>query len=389
MNSREPVRLLLNLLKTPKLVPTVMRAMTMKHVAAPVAYRFGDGQCPFSIQQVSIKITNACNLRCKTCGQWGETGYNLDRDRADLRQTIPVSRYLELVAELKRKRPIYYIWGGEPFLYSGLLELTGAIKAAGSILSVVTNGTYLEKFAESVSEQQWDALMFSLDGPEDVHDAIRGRAGTFAKVAAGIQAVREARQARHSRLPWIIALVTVSVDNAGRLEEIFATGQALGIDCMMVYYSWFTDEAVGNRHVRAMESCLNTTPTAWRGYLFNHDVDTEALRRSLASIQSRTWDFPYLMIPDLKPEELDTYYRDPSCSFGFGPCLSPWYVTELMPNGDVSPCRDYPDYIVGNILNEPLETIWHGARYTAFRKALIEAGGTFPICSRCCGLMGW
>jgi radical SAM protein with 4Fe4S-binding SPASM domain len=60
-----------------------------------------------------------------------------------------------------------------------------------------------------------------------------------------------------------------------------------------------------------------------------------------------------------------------------------------MPNGDVAPCRDYPDYVVGNIKEDSILDIFNNGRYRKFRQALKDMGGLFPICARCCGLMGW
>ncbi|MCW8965888.1 MAG: radical SAM protein, partial [Candidatus Pacearchaeota archaeon] len=307
----------------------------------------------------------------------------------ELNDIVPVERYIEIADEVKKNKPIYYIWGGEPFLYPGLFDLTKKIKDNDSILALVTNATFLTQKAEDIVKQKWDALMFSLDGPEEIHDKIRGKKGTFQKVKEGIQAVKALKTKNKTKLPWIMALVTVSIDNAGSLDTIFETGKELGVDCIIVYYSWFTEEKIGQRHTKLWEKKLGVTPVAWKGYLFDHDIDTKALATSIQKIRAKKWDFPYLFIPELKEEELDTYYKDPTNFFGYGPCISPWMVTEITANVDVAPCRDYPDYIVGNIRETSLKEIWNGEKYKKFRKVLKECGGTFPICSRCCGLMGW
>ena len=57
-------------------------------------------------------------------------------------------------------------------------------------------------------------------------------------------------------------------------------------------------------------------------------------------------------------------------------------------NGDVSPCRDYHDYVVGNIKDHTLTELWNSERYQAFRRSLTTEG-LMPVCSRCCGLMGY
>ena len=74
--------------------------------------------------------------------------------------------------------------------------------------------------------------------------------------------------------------------------------------------------------------------------------------------------------------------------FGYGNCIQPWVVTEIMPNGDVATCRDYPDYVCGNVQKDRLLDIWNNDRYRKFRLSLRD-DGLMPICSRCCGLMGW
>jgi radical SAM protein with 4Fe4S-binding SPASM domain len=390
MHSKEPIGFMLNMVKTPHILVRASQALYVKHVRVQKEYERADGYAGHAPQQISVKITNVCNLTCKTCGQWGQTGYNYERASADLRQIVPVERYVQLADDVKPYKPIYYIWGGEPFLYPGLFDFTHRIKQNKSLLSVVTNATFLKERAAEVVDQKWDALMFSLDGPETIHDEIRGRKGTFQKVAEGIEAVRKYRRDKRQRLPWIMALVTVSVDNAGWLDKIFEVGEQLNIDCMIVYYSWFTDETVGAAHTQVMEKHLGITPTKWRGYLFDHNVDTNALNESLNRIASRKWKFEHLFIPNLKQEaEIAEYYHNPANFFGYGPCISPWFVTEVMPNGDVAPCRDYPDYITGNLMEQSIFDIWNGERYRKFRQALKANGGTFPICARCCGLMGW
>jgi len=389
MNSKEPLRFFIPMLKTPGMLKRAVRGVFTKHILAKREYKRGDGISRIPIHQISLKIVNACNLRCKTCGQWGETGYNIGKPSSELSKIVPVERYLDMADRVKKHKPIYYIWGGEPFLYPGLFELTDRIKKNGSLLSVVTNGTFTESKAEEIVRQGWDALMFSLDGPEDIHDEIRGKKGTFKKVKAGIDKVQYYKKEMKKTVPWIMPLITVSTWNAHKLDEIFEVARELGTDCIVVYYSWFTDENIGNLHTRVMEKKLDITPTSWKGYLFDHNVDTEALKDSLARIRKKKWNMPRIFIPDLKEDQLAEYYSDPGNFFGYGPCISPWMTVEVMPNGDVSPCRDYPDFVTGNLMEQTLEEIWNGDKYVRFRKALYGSGGTFPICSRCCGLMGW
>jgi sulfatase maturation enzyme AslB (radical SAM superfamily) len=47
-------------------------------------------------------------------------------------------------------------------------------------------------------------------------------------------------------------------------------------------------------------------------------------------------------------------------------------------------CADYPDYILGNITEQPFTEIYHGERANKFRKTIHTCeGGMFPGCLRC------
>ena len=59
-----------------------------------------------------------------------------------------------------------------------------------------------------------------------------------------------------------------------------------------------------------------------------------------------------------------------------------------MPNGDVVTCRDYSDYVTGNIEENSITEIWNNEKYQNFRNVLKDEK-LLPICSRCCGLMGF
>jgi radical SAM protein with 4Fe4S-binding SPASM domain len=61
---------------------------------------------------------------------------------------------------------------------------------------------------------------------------------------------------------------------------------------------------------------------------------------------------------------------------------------EINSNGDVSPCRDYHDYVVGNIKRNYISDLWNSEAYKLFRQS-ITGKGLMPVCARCCGLMGY
>ena len=83
------------------------RREVMDHLSSP---RPGNLPMPTFVQ---LRVTNLCNLRCKMCGQWGDTGiYRADgfsasatdgeKERSRIRELIGANRQLSLATLLER-----------------------------------------------------------------------------------------------------------------------------------------------------------------------------------------------------------------------------------------------------------------------------------------------
>jgi len=96
-----------------------------------------------------------------------------------------------------------------------------------------------------------------------------------------------------------------------------------------------------------------------------------------------------MLFPPLHNEQdLRRYYTDHTATFGYDECVSVFMSAEVTASGDVSFCRDYPDYVVGNLGAHTLPELWNGERARRFRSSLAQQG-LMPVCRRCCGLMGY
>ena len=84
----------------------------------------------------------------------------------------------------------------EPLNHVHILDFCREIKARGFFCSITSNGYMLPKRAEALVEIGVDELTISVDGPAEVHDAIRGRKGSFAHLYEGIELVNQAKAAR-------------------------------------------------------------------------------------------------------------------------------------------------------------------------------------------------
>lgn len=351
------------------------------------------------IRQLSLRITDICNLRCLTCGQWGETGFLRDCNLADLkRDEVSPQRYREVFDDLAANghRPIVYLWGGEPMLYPGAVELIEHTTALGLPTSIATNGTRIADAAERLVRAPLFLLQVSIDGPTAaVHDRIRpaaGGASNFAEIERGLAAIHRERTARRRALPIIASLTTISRENENRLVEIYDAFRDR-IDMAVFYLSWWIDEDRAAAHEADFQRRFGFKPELHRGWIGGwKPSDYAGLAGQIEALVERSrrpGNPPVTFIPNVAGEEsLRRYYTDHAYTFGFDQCISIYQAVEINSNGDLSPCRDYHDYVAGNIKAETVTALWNNEAYRTFRRSL-HGDGLMPVCSRCCGLMGY
>lgn len=136
-----------------------------------------DGPPP-KIKELSLNLTQICNLRCTYCGagdgSYGSSEFRCDLDLVEKQIRAFISRIPK--GESFRLR----FMGGEPLLYPN--DLYSIARKAREIadecevllsLTVVTNGTRVSPaMAQFLGEQEFEVVL-SWDGPENVQDKYR------------------------------------------------------------------------------------------------------------------------------------------------------------------------------------------------------------------------
>ncbi len=347
------------------------------------------------IRQVGVRITDRCNLRCETCGQWGAAGFMHGLDApARIAAEVPPARYAQLWQDLvdRREFPAVYLWGGEPMLYPGCLEVIESAARLRLPVSIATNGTRLAAAAERLAAAPLFLMQVSIDGHcAELHNRIRpGGGDNFADIREGLARLRAERDRRRG-LPLLASLTTISRHNAAHLVDLYEAFHDQ-VDVLVFYLGWWIDEPALAAHERDFAARFGFVPTTPRGWLGNWRPDNPAalaaeLRRlKEASRRRRT---PVILLPNLPDEaSLRAYYADHAERFGYDECVAVYESMEINSNGDVSPCRDYHDFVVGNVKTDTLTGLWNHPRYLQFRQSL-RRDGLMPVCRRCCGLMGY
>jgi MoaA/NifB/PqqE/SkfB family radical SAM enzyme len=380
-----------------------------EHLASPTA---GNLPMPTFVQ---LRVTNLCNLRCPMCGQWGETGiYRSDRspatatdgerERARIKELIGAKRqlalddYVRLLDEIAPFQPIVSLFGGEPFLYPDLLPLVREVKKRGLTCTVITNGGRLEKHARELVEAGIDSIAVSIDGPPELHNRIRGQADSFERAAAGVRAVARAREDLGRPVPMLIAILPITELNLTEIAPAIEILRELPIDTINVGLRWFVPKEAGARYELVMKETFGVRAESWKGFEFqwpngaggaSHTkqmtdlvklLKTLRRRRLLDSAMAKPW---VSFVPDIRPEQVPSYFTDFDRVFGHSLCPVAWYFAQVEPDGEVCFCGDFPDYFIGNVRKQPFAEIWRGEKAQKFREKLAKE--PLPICNRCCG----
>jgi MoaA/NifB/PqqE/SkfB family radical SAM enzyme len=164
-----------------------------------------------------VYVTNHCNLACRHCFVFRDA--NPSKPSSSLRDEMSDAAMLETLAALRDRHGIVYMmWmGGEPLLKPKLLVEGVRLVPLNTI---TTNGTVpLIDLGPGV------LYVVSLDGPEEVNDAIRGQ-GSYRRVMRNLE-----------RLPSdfsspVQAQCVVTRQNQDRLEELVLALQGSGVGWM-------------------------------------------------------------------------------------------------------------------------------------------------------------
>jgi MoaA/NifB/PqqE/SkfB family radical SAM enzyme len=179
------------------------------------------------LDEVKIKLVDACNLRCVKCGHWrASRRASPDRTRP-LSQAQWLDAASQMIALGARKVKIS---GGEPALHPALVPLTARLAAGGVRCSLTTNGTLLAgPLGRDLVEAGLERVRFSVDGPEaGIHDGIVGMPGAFERLGAGLASVQAAARAAGRRVRCTLNTV-VCQENVSRLSDLvgWAAGQGV------------------------------------------------------------------------------------------------------------------------------------------------------------------
>jgi MoaA/NifB/PqqE/SkfB family radical SAM enzyme len=162
------------------------------------------GRCNYvsEYRRMDVGLSELCNLECNMCR------------RPQEKAAISYERAFAALVDAKRIGVTTLSFsGGEPFVHPDFRRILSEAVELGFEVELVTNGTLVRETDVQILERL-RCVTISVDGPEEVHDEIRGRAGSWRKTMRTIEILAG------SRAQWGVNCV-VQAANAEHLEELW------------------------------------------------------------------------------------------------------------------------------------------------------------------------
>lgn len=326
---------------------------------------------------VDMLLTDACNLRCTYCPI--TTDMNVRRPSA----MMDTGRAIRFIESLAYFRPMIRFFGGEPFLHPEWPRIFGAAVANGLPITVVTNGTRLVGRSEDLVRSGLAAVGISVD-PPGPNDKDRGD-GTFAICKSVIDEIVRTRKRLGSASPLIEIYSTVYEGTYSQLADWAEELAGWGIDTLRLQHQiWLrtAQRPVSEEMIRKATG----DSTFFRSDVDTYcsdvmpNVDVDVLETQLRVLETKPFPFRMEYHPPLPIREMMEYYRNPDFRRETQrPCTLISNYAFVDPRGRLYPCLTLD---MGNVFEEPFESVWNGRKFRAFRQ-LLHREERLPLCERC------
>lgn len=336
---------------------------------------------------IYLQLLEKCNLRCKMCYEWGDTGYYFEKKQL---AQLDINTIKGLVDQCKDGNPRYWLYGGEPLLYPHIEEAITYIKQNGSTVDMDCNGTLLADKADMLIRSGIDNLFISLDGPREINDYQRGQ-GVYDRVRHGIETLYNKKQQLNAKTPRISLCTVVTLDNYRYLEDFYLKELDLSIiNQISLEMQYFLTPLEYERYRETLKDIyqIDDAPYAkgvvrgleqFSEFQINDFIPTyNKIKEACAKYGVIFNSYPRNISYDV----LKNYYSQEYRLNNKKRCIYPWVFVEITANGDVSPCHAYYDLTFGNINEQSFLDIWRGENYQKFRGYMKHH--KWYLCSACC-----
>ena len=306
-------------------------------------------------------LTERCNLRCSHCYQGDARGRELSLTEV----LAGVAELSDLFAAWTSSyglsfSPSFSVTGGEPLLRPDLLDVLRGITSRGYEAFLLTNGTLIDAGqALMLRDADVTGVQVSIEGPEDIHDRIRGR-GSYAASLRGIEQLVDVG------MP-VTMNATLSTMNAQQFMALLPVASSLGVQ--RLGFSRLVPSGRGAGLVDAMLSRAQVRQV--------YDSVRAAQTGALALVSGD----PLFgqMGTDATPEADNSVPR--------GGCAAGVSGLTILADGTLVPCRRLP-IPIGNITRDAVRDVWSSSPVLESLRDRSRYHGACGECTRWSGCRG-
>ena len=310
------------------------------------------GELP--LMSASLRVTKRCNIACGHC--YANASRDIrPKNELTLQELMSITDQLADLGTME-----VFFTGGEPLARrEDLIQTMQFAHQRGLRVLLSSNGVLVnESFLDRVRNIPFKLFQVSLDGPEPVHDSVRG-ANVYKRATAALRAASLALRAN-------VTIGTVLMKpTADTLDQVMVIGHELGADTFALMLLIPSGRA---------DSALQPTPLEQQKALDRVFQKYRELGGQLRFAVNTTLP-PALVPADLRAQGL--HKRFALCSFP--------YTVGIEANGDVAPCDGFfnsPEFIAGNVRETPLREIWQ--RSAILRETRqVEPEDLKGVCANC------
>ena len=323
-------------------------------------------------------ITYRCTSRCATCNIWQRSKMdgNVQNKELSLEQwgRVPLKLKDAGIESLE-------IFGGDALLRKDVVhQVLEECKQQHIETYMPTNCNLLDRqTADMLVKSGLGTIYFSIDGLDEIQNKIRGRSGTYERTTDAINNIVRAKEALHSECPKMIFLPTISNLNFHQIEALLDEFETYPIDAVYLRaLGEMTPQDAASSTVMGVKATPYFVTTTEETHLFSVE-QYKKLREKLNRCQKGKHSRPYYLSTKHiwhLPEK--TFTRGVFPKHKCHVCTT---LVTLAPNGDVSPCPFFTDYVLGNIEEEKLLDIWNNIKHKRFLKK--QRRGELAICRKC------
>ncbi|MBR2300678.1 MAG: anaerobic sulfatase-maturation protein [Bacteroidaceae bacterium] len=321
-------------------------------------------------------IGSACNLDCNYCYYRDKS--EIYAGKTPLMSDELLETYIKQYIQGATQQKITFCWhGGEPLMaglpfFKRAMELQHKYRGDKEIENTIqTNGILINSDWCNLFKENNFLVGISLDGPEDIHDAFRrdcGGAPTFARVMKAVEMMAQ------KGVEYNI-LSTVNARSVSRGAEVYKFNCSLGHYMQFLPVVEYVQMREGRRPLIVSPDEENAVPAPWSVAAedygnFMCDVFDEWIKFDVGNYFVQLFDVT-----------LANWCGVPPSLCAFCETCGDGLVVEH--NGDVYSCDHfvYPEYLLGNIKETPLQELYKSEAQQSFGRDKREA---LPMeCKRC------